>query len=440
MSKVLKAFVSRDDFTSPETEVVSPIYELSEISRTYSKFKEVVYPTDYPKYIIHSFGYKVENKLTNEEANLVTKVIVEFVSFRTEFFSFSKGKVINDFYTTFNSMYPTTPVTELNYNDAITYKGTLAPDFMAFKVQDIECNIYLSNSYFERLYTGYNINIVLPFTNFSTTLRDPGLVVNLLDNFNYTEFNDRVELDKANRPVTVTRIINIPYAIPNTTFTRNCYFAFNIYGIAGDLEYILRFELYDYLQEVIGLTVPEIEALFPTILDINEFFLVPRWKSIAIPSQVGLGNINSQISSTYNSAFDITKFVNIYDEPEFNEVNTYNLPIIYNNLLLTILNGRRSSPEDRDFRNVYGDVITVNSSHPDFSRMSTKTQQLMVVLERMISIADSSNMIQLFNKMLNTTDYAFRVTERNGVSYLSIFHNEYMIYMVPKYMYELLDV
>jgi len=56
MSTQIKGFITRDDFVTPRNQEVSPLYELSELSYTYSKDKQVVYPTDQPTYALHVFS------------------------------------------------------------------------------------------------------------------------------------------------------------------------------------------------------------------------------------------------------------------------------------------------------------------------------------------------------------------------------------------------
>ena len=246
-------------------------------------------------------------------------------------------------------------------------------------------------------------------------------------------FNGRIEQDKVGYPPTVTRIMNIPYRVPNTTIERNCYFAFNIYGRHGNYDYILKLELYRVLTEELGLSGSFVEEVFPTILRINEFFLVPRWERLAIPSQVGQIGVNSQISKTYSEVYDTRKFIKIYDQDVYIKNNTYDVPVTYNNLLVQVTNGYYSEERIRVFTSCYPDIISVSSLSQDFGRMSSRTQRFIILLENLLDIADSDNQTELFNKVVQNDSYLFTIIDRGGVTYVSVFFEEHQYYVIPKF-------
>lgn len=433
-TKLLKAFITRDDFTVPGDGLIAPIFEISELSRTYSLNMEAIYPTDFNKYIIHSFDYKNIHRLTQQETNLVTFVVHSIVEFASTNPSLSKTRLIHDFLEEFNNNHPTTKVTGFDFSGIVSHGGVMAPNYMVFTVKNIDCHIWLSESYFSRLYPWYDIKVVLPFMDFKSLLSIPNEMVNRLKNFNLVEFNNKIDYERNGKPQTTSKTYNIPYVDPNTKTSYPCYFGFNVYGIAGDNELILRQELYKYLRDVLGIEGTDIEELFPTILDVNEFFIVPRWNDIAIPSRVGLGSINSQVSLAYADTFNTHKFVEVYQNTNFVRDNTYKVPFDYNNINLMVVNGLRSNLVDRDFRSKYPDIISVGTTHMDFSRMSTQTQQLMIILDRMLSVCDSVSQIELLTKLINiSNDFQFSITTRRDIEYLSVLHNGYIWYMLPKY-------
>jgi len=202
------------------------------------------------------------------------------------------------------------------------------------------------------------------------------------------------------------------------------------------MTYILKLELFDYLTNTLGIAGTTVESLFPNILQINEFIIVPRWDKVAIPTQVGSTGISSQISNTYSEVFDIFKFVTIYDNETYLKNNTYNVPYDYNNLLLQVVNGYYTEPHLKDFKSYYSDMLAVTSTHPDFSRMSMRTQRFMTLLENIIDVSNSSNQTELFNNILQNSDYYFTIIVRNGVTYISYKFEDHQIYVIPKFEFE----
>lgn len=433
MAKLIKAFITRDDFVNNSPNIVSSIYEISDKALTYSKNKQQFYSTLDSRYSLYLFNIQNGTTLLQNEVNNIIKVVSSFATFLTNTTITSKQNIIISFTNDFNTQNPTNPVTNLNYNQDITHNSIKAPDYLNFTIDNVECSIWLSNEHFLLFYPNYEINIVLPFQDFTTIINNTPSFITALDAFNLLEFNSRIESNKENHPTTYTKILNIPYRVPNTTVYKNCYFAFNIYGTQGNYDFILKLELYNYLTTTLGFNGNLIEQLFPSILNINEFFITPRWERMAIPSQIGQIGINSQISLTYTEGFDINKFIKIFTDQNYLRNNTYNVPFDYNNILLHITNGYYTETQYKDFKTYYPDFITITSTHPDFSRMSLKTQRFITLLETLLNVSNCDNAVELFNKIIQNTNYNLSIINRAGVEYLTVFYDRHQYYVLPKY-------
>jgi hypothetical protein len=437
----IKAFVTYDPFIDNTSGVVSSIYELSDIGSTYAIEKQQYYNTNDSRYSLYVFKITGATLLGQADSDLILNIVKEFSAYLTNNVYATKQQAILDFTTSFNTNNPTTPISDLTYSNVITSQGIKAPDYVSFTVNDIQASIWLSDDAFRTFYPDYEIGFVLPFDNFTSLVNSPSNFLSALDAFDLVEFNNRIDQAKAEHPPTVTKILNIPYQVPNTTTLRDCYFAFNIYGIQGTYDYILKLELYDYLVNTLGLSGPYIESIFPSILNINEFFILPRWERMALPSYIGQNGINSQITLAFNQPFDVDKYLTVYRDSNNNvdipylSANTYNVPYDYNNILLHIVNGYYSEANLKDFKEYYSDLITVTSTHPDFSRMSTRTQNLVTLLENMLQIADSDSPVEMFNKLVNNTNYTFNIINRDGIEYLSSFYDQHQYYVIPKYKF-----
>lgn len=459
MAKQIKGFITRDDFIYPSQNTVAPLFELSDLALTYSRHKQQLYYTEDSKYSLYVFN-SVENDeggtsdfeggtsdfvLSQSDADDITTIVTSFVDYLTAHPTLTKSQTIINFTAEFNNDNPNVVLTDLDFTNKVTYTSVVGVDYLTFKISPVEaspgdyvaCSIWLNDASFRNFYPEYEISIVLPFSNFSSIVNNASSFISALDNFDLLEFNGRIEQDKGNNPTTYTRILNIPYRVPSSTVEKNCYFAFNIYGIKGNFDFILKLELYNYLIDELGLSGSFVESIFPSILRINEFFVIPRWNNIALPSQVGLNAINSQVALAYSKPFYKDNFITIDSDNSYLQQNTYSVPVDYNNLLLHIVNGRYSEDDIKDFRNYYPDIISVTSTHPDFTRMSLKTQRFISFLEHILHIANSDNVTEMFNKMITDTNYSFSIICRFGtrgdVEYISGLHNEHQIYVLPKY-------
>lgn len=436
--KYIKGFVSCDSFIDNTLGAIAPIYEISGQGLTYAKEKQQYYSTLEPVYSLYVFYQQNATLLSIEEVNAVVKVVRDFVSHASANRLFSKTNVMATFVNSFNLNNPQTPVSDFNVSAIMDLGDTVAPDYISFTVKNINCGLWLSDKSFRGFYPHYDIDIVLPFTDFDQIVANPTAMMNAIAGFSLVDFNRRIEDKKNGHPTTYTAILNIPYKLPNSVITKDVYFAFNQYGSQGNYDYVLKLKLYEYLLSL-GLTGQYIESIFPTILKINEFFITPRWQAKAIPSQVGQVAIMSQISKAYDTQFDLDKFIKVYSDTAFLRTNSYNVPYDYNNILLTITNGLYSDDGMRDFATLYKDLITVTTTHPDFSRMSRKTQRLVTLLESMLSICDTDSATEFFTRMMDNENYAFTILTRQGVSYLSTQFEGHQLYMVPKFEYVKLD-
>lgn len=437
MSKEIKGFITRDDFISSSNTVTSPIYELSSIGLTYSKTKERHFSTANPLYTLYVFNSIGISALTQAEVNSIIDVVSKFSEFLTTSTSTNKPQLIVSFLNLYNPNNPSNTVAALSYNTIQSYAGIRSVDYITFNIKGISVNIWLSDSVFRTFYPGYSIHVTLPFSDFTSVVNNISHFITALDNFNPVDFNKRIEQDKDNIPPTHTRLLNIPFRIPNTSIDRECLFAFNIYGTQGNYEYTLKLELYNYLTNVLGISAQHIQLIFPSILNINEFFIVPRWDKVAIPTLVGQQGISSQIAPTYIETFDTNKFIRVYDDNLYLKRNTYSVPFDYNNLLLQVTNGFHTEEIIKDFKLYYSDFITVTSTHPDFSRMSQRTQRFITLLENIVSVSNSDNSTELFNKILRNRDFQFTIINRGGINYLSYFFEQHQYYVIPRYEFQI---
>ena len=228
--------------------------------------------------------------------------------------------------------------------------------------------------------------------------------------------------------------MNIPYYAPGATTGKPCYFGFLVYGEQGDFEFIFRLNLYDYLISL-GLTSQLILSSFPDLLKVNEFFITPRWDLQAIPSSVGNGSINSQVTNAFTDGFDIGKFIPRYTDTDALKSATNKVPVEYNNLLLMVTDGEFSTANLKSFKTLYPDFISISSQHPDFSRMSSQTQQFSILLEYAMKIANTSSYSEMLEVMSQITNYAFRTIAREGVNYVSVFMGKHQFYFLPRHEY-----
>ena len=429
----IQGFVTRDDFLSRSNEI-SPIFELSPLARSYSESVKTFYSSTDSRYSLMVFSEIETNAIEQSVANDIISVITSLTNYLTDSFASSKQQNIITFTRDFNLDF-NKDLTGLSYNNTISHLGVTSVDYLTFDISGVHCDIWLSDASFKAFYPGYSVRVVLPFDNFSSAVNQTAVFLDLLDGFKVTDFNAKLEADKGGNPTTYTKIIDIPYVLPNSGVVKSCYFGFNIYGAQGNFDYVLKLVLFNELTVKLGMDQLLVQQLFPTMLNINEFYIVPRWDNMAIPVRIGQYGINSQMVKAYPSTFDNDNYIKIFNDRTFIKDNTYNLPVEYNNMLLQVTNGYYTEAPVKDFKGYYSDYISVSSVDPDFARMSSDTQQFNVMLNELLYISDSDNATEMFSKLMGYVKYKLSIVNRAGVSYLSLFYREHQYYIVPKFEY-----
>lgn len=441
-------FITRDDFIDNTVDTINPYMELSDNSLTFSKNRRTYYDTNNTLYSCHVFYSKSINPTTNvaTEATLqnskmsdVVRAFRVFVNLLTQNPYLTKQQNIQFGIDAIMADNPANTVTMINYLDIVSYRGLRIPDKFIMEYNGTELyTLWLSDILFQNDYPHYEINIVTQTDNFASIINSPTDMINTLNSFNLVDFNVRIEQNKGTHPTTYTRILNIPYKIPNTNTFKDCFFAFNIYGKEGDYNDVLKNELLAYLVAGSGLTESQVITLFPDIAKINEFVFVPRWEKVAIPSQVAQRGIYSQVLPTFTDLIDLTKFIKFYTPTHFNS-NSYNVPFDYNNIMTVAVNGQYTDIDYKDFKTYYSDLITVNSMSNDFGRMSSKTQHLVTIMNYLLALAEKDDLLELYNDVTfmnrSQTTYNFKVRERMGIKYVSLRYDKHTYYVIPKFEY-----
>jgi len=446
ISREIMGFITKDDYIINADNAVNTVFELSDVSLTYSRKRKTYYWPNDPSYSFNVFYAKSIDTNTlattdivpsQQEANYAFESLFKFIQTANSYYNLPKAQIIQYAISNINNNNTTFTVTSLNYTSLQNTNNQYIPEKLIIEVNNSYLyTIWCSDFIFRNDYPHYEINIVTISDDFTSRLNDVSYIVNLLDSFNLIDFNTRIEENKGTHPTTVTRILNIPYKVPNTNIYKNCYFGFNIYGKDGDYSDALKNELLAYLVNASGLTESQIIALFPSIAEVNEFFIIPRWDRQAIPSQVGQDAIYSHVVPTFLNTIDLTKFIKVYSPTHFNN-NSYNVPMTYNNLLCVIVNGQFSESQYKDFLNYYSDILTISSTSQDFGRMQTKTQRFIDLCSYLLSLCDKNNIVDVYNEItyLNNhqNNYTFKVRNRNNINYVVCRYDLHTYYCLPKF-------
>lgn len=153
MDKVIKGFITRDDFIDNAVAKVAPIYEISEQALTYSIDRKQYYFSLDTKYSLYTFRLENVTNLSQEVVDNIILVVKELADFLTATTITEYNQQIIAFTNHFNRAYPTLSLSEIYYTNILEYKGVKSPDFVSFIFKDVNAALNLRN---------YGYNILLP--------------------------------------------------------------------------------------------------------------------------------------------------------------------------------------------------------------------------------------------------------------------------------------
>ena len=436
MKKEIRCFIIDTSYVLPDTHLVSELFELSEYSRTFARRKEERKLVGDDNNIVISFHHEDDNHLTDDDMKVILGIVRDFSDLATASSSERKDVLITSFIRKYNEG-KRKPLRSFNYNTLISHPTGRFPDYLTFDNDELNCSVWLSDETFRLFYPLYDIVPVTPFEEFGTVVKNGREMTSKLSMANTPALLDRMNEALGGYPCTVTRILNIPYYQSKESAPVDCNFGFNIWGLQGNYDHILKEILLDYFKNELGLDDEFIEEHFPDVYKINEFFMIPMWDSYAIPAITGQGSVNSQITYSYPRTVDVLPFLTVYKAEEDHVRNhTRDVPFAFNNILVKIVDGKYTDIDVRNFTKVYPDLLTVPVTHPDFARMHQDTQKFVIMMSYFFAIANSGSQTEVFNKIMVNKEYKFALGQRGGTPYVTVMFGSHRYYILPRYVHK----
>ncbi len=200
-----------------------------------------------------------------------------------------------------------------------------------------------------------------------------------------------IEALKNGHPETKIRTLNFQYHDPlDTHWLLDTNWTFVIYGIAGDNIDSMKDLLSKWILANSTHTREEWAVLFPDIFTSTEFILTPLWSQLAIPNETNLEGV-------YSPTVNVQKALSVARQtctgtsytPAHIDSVVSSFGCLYSSLAVLVVGG----PENRNgvdrFEEVWPDYIAALTSSLDFNRMQPKTQQWVAMLYAMLKVAES---------------------------------------------------
>lgn len=431
-SGILKGFVEVNSLQNNAAYSISKIGELSTWGLTYTKDRIESLNINFPGLSLTTFNYTDSIEGRKEPSNILVEEILKIIQLALVYTSINSLPYDIDHFRQSLSADAFNIASNLKIGPLETNGTIQLPIWISWtslEEENVSVKIWLSDQAFCEQYDLYDIIVVPPLSNVDDFFKTPNQVKSELAALTISQMIDNIQTAKSRNPETYIRTLTFNYVSPvlgQDPIPTN--WSVLIYGMHGDNIDSIKEALQNHILSHSTHTREDWELIFPDIFKNTEFVILPRWDQMAIPDlsvQEGIYGSVTVPSEISNFASKNIPFYNV----NWTKDNVISIPFPYKCLTLNIVAGPNNVEKNNSFSKIFGDYLPVGTSSLDFNRMVNKTQEWMLLVEKMLIIAEN------FDQFL-TVEEPIRVIVRNNITYLSIYFEEveYLVAMKGSYV------
>lgn len=413
--KIIQGFVTKDEYITNAPGQISPIFEISPQSLTYSRHRGEYQHHSYVGDILHTFMSVdsvtgVKFSLTPSHVGEIFAVIssiMEYVASRTppystvDFLNFVRAENQEE-------------IRDLAFGDYVDHFPSI-PEWVSWESvthPGSQVRVWLSDQSFQFYYPSFENIVVPPVDNIDRFFGNYSDMAGEILQTTIQQVMERAQSARGDHPPTYTRVYEFNYTNPfNLNQKTKTVWSVLIYGREGDNIDHIKDSIIEYIEQNSSRSREEWEVIFPEIFQRTEFLIWPRWDLTSIP------NLSSN-ASLYSSVLDPMECIAFANERWTNYPIGYvdshlsTIPFDYKAISAVILAGDSNIEGKKVFSNLYPDYIPVPNTSHDFGRMKPKTQEwIMAMLELLVEAEKATLYSPLPGKIRRIT--------RNGTIYIS---------------------
>lgn len=286
-------------------------------------------------------------------------------------------------------------------------------------LEDSRIKLWFADDRFRREYDEFSYIFIAPIMPLDSFFLPSAEVRDLVSQRTAPELFQDIRDKTDKKPTTVVRSDIFNYVDPvDPSFTFPTDWTYLIYGAAGDNIDAIKEELIDWILDNSEHDREEWAKIFPDIFTATEFIVAPAWNQFAVENSPVNAGVYSpimnliQARSLGHDAFTGTGYT-----AEHIDTNMCVAPIPFKSLALAICGGPENRGGKKRFEQHWADFMNVASSNnTDFGRMSLATQQLCLMLEAMLKVAET--MTEFSD--IPTTMTRLKRTNADGRTYLYV--------------------
>lgn len=420
MSKMLKGFVEIQALQSAMPGVISELGELSIWSLTFTKDKNEFGDPDIKGYQLVSTNYKDTTGDTTSPSVILVNQVIAIVQTAVAYAELHPMPLdAADLRATLSADF-TAGVTSLKTGPLVSNGYIQLPEWIewtSIAEAGAAVKIWLSDAAFSNQYDLFEITVIPPLENVDDFFQTPATVRAQLAAITPSQMMDGIQAAKNHNPETYIRTEGFNYVSPiaGEAPVRSDWSVL-IYGIQGDNIDAIKDAIIAYVLAHSTHTQAEWEVLIPDLFKRTEFVILPRWDKIAIPDMAAQTGLYGSMTKPAGIGAFVSGQVTFYPASWVVEQNITVLPFPYKCLTLNAIAGPTNEGDAADLQTLFPDYLPLPSTSLDFNRMVAKTQGWLLLMEKMLIVAEDLS-------AYTTLPESIHLVYRDNVAYLSAFYN-----------------
>lgn len=425
----LKGFYEIPTFINNTSDQVAVFGEISDNSLTYAKDKTIHTGSSTPSVGLISFHSVRDETVVPVEGNYLDQILKlgEYLHDQA-----MAGVIVNNptalrqmVMAEFNGIIET-----FTSGRMLTNTLVWLPEYVEFKLVGAEDNriiIWLADDSFSAQYDGYVIEIIQPILPVDDFFKDPLVVKQLLDGYNFVEKLEEAQATRAQYPYTHLRAFEFDYVNPaNPTLRWAARWLVLIYGEAGNNPDIIKDAIVKDILDQSTRPREDWEVILPDLFMTTEFIFTPFWNKYSVPNADFRAGLHSP---TYDPSTDLKLIRRTARGPAYTEV-------FVNNNYQTSVNNYKSlgfgvigNPQNRNgiikFNQKFPEYLVTDTGSGDANRVDPETLEWMMLFSTLIKAAETMTQYTSVPRGISRM-------KRDGIIYASAFFKNVNYLVVTK--------
>lgn len=402
--KTVQGFLTKADWTlntagALSSVAVAPIYELSPIAQTFARSRGEYQSQSYPGVRFHSFVNKdtTTDALFEPSSDLVEQ-IVRVVTVIQEYLQVTTAPISEvdlrlHVYAQLNSAVNSLTIGAIDdYVHQAT--GEVFPmtewvSWTSLLEGGIVVKVWVNDESFKSQYSGTEIVSVALLDPIDRFFENHNAIVTELQQMSTQDKVVKLEHAAQDNPSTYQRFLNLKY-VNRVNPSQHAWVDWGalIYGRMGDHIDTIKDSIVDQVLDKTSKTEAEWKLIFPGLFERTEFLFLPRWDILSTQNSTPLSSIYGSVLNLQESiAFAQAKLPEM--DPDLISDRISVMPFDYKALMSLVLPGQSNPADIRVLQAIFPDYIPVNTSSPDFGRMSSKTRTWLLLMMDLILAAET---------------------------------------------------